>query len=623
MTQDTISRPACSGPEAPRERASKPPLRTRVWVGVAIAGLVATTSVPRGWYGAAAEVRAQAGERAKAGGEGRQATGEREATQATLPTRGGSLVATMRSEPRTFNPHAGRDFASNLVVGLTQARLLRINRATQQLEPWLAESYTCMPDGLSCTVKLRQGVTFSDGMPFTSADVVFSFQAAYDEKTGSPLGDALSVGGKPLAVTAPDALTVAIAFPSLYGPGLRMLDALPILPKHKLDGAMKSGTLRQQWGPAAPPADIAGLGPFVIQAYQPGQRLVFARNPKYWRKDAAGAQLPYLDRLTLEITPDQNAELLRLQSGQSDLTQSEVRPDDYAALRREAAAGKLRLADAGVAFDADAFWINLKPGAKAHDGRPWLARVELRRAVSHAVNRRAFADEVFLGAAEPQWGPITPANRTWFAPEGAIDREAYDTGRARTLLAGLGLRDADNDGMLDDAAGAPARFSLITQKGNTALEKGAAFIRDELKKVGLAVDVVPIEVGALVDRMTKGDYDALYFRFLTSDSDPAMNMDFWLSSGGAHVWNMEQAVPATPWEMQLDTLMGQMAADRNPARRRQLFLEAQKVLSQNLPIVYFAVPRVFVATSTRVAGVVPSPFRPNVLWNADAIGVSR
>jgi len=586
---------------------------SRLWVAVAIAGLAATTSVPRGWYWAAAEARA-----------GNPNHMEVEASASTqAPIRGGSLVATMRSEPRTFNPHAGRDFASTLAIGLTQARLVRINRATQQLEPWLAESYICTPDALACTLKLRANVVFSDGAAFTSADVLFSFQAAYDEKTGSPLADALVVGGKPLAVTAPDAKTIAITFPSPYGPGLRLLDALPILPKHKLEAALKSGTLRQQWGPATPPADIVGLGPFVLQAYQPGQRLVFARNAKYWRKDAAGAPLPYLDRLTLEITPDQNAELLRLQSGQADLTQSEVRPDDYAALKREAAAGKLRLADAGVAFDADAFWFNLKPGAKAHDGRPWLARVELRRAVSHAVNRRAFADEVFLGAAEPQWGPITPANKAWSAPDGAIEREAYDTGRARVLLAGLGLRDANGDGMLEDTAGAPVRFSLITQKGNTALEKGAAFVRDELKKVGLTVDVVPLEVGALVDRMTKGDYDALYFRFLTSDSDPATSMDFWLSSGGAHVWNMDQAVPATPWEKQIDTLMGQMAADRNPSRRRQLFLEVQKVLSQNLPIVYFAVPRVYVATSTRVTGVVPSPFRPNVLWNADAIGVAR
>ena len=579
------------------------------WVAFAIAGLVATTSVPTGLYGAASRLEARASALANA--------------QAGPSARGGSLVATLRSEPRTFNPHAGRDFASTVVIGLTQARLLRVNRATQQVEPWLAESYACSPDALSCTLKLRPGVTFSDGVPLTSADVVFSFQAAYDEKTGSPLGDALLVGGKPLSVKAPDAQTVVVTFPSVFGPGLRLLDMLPIVPRHRLEAAFKAGTLRQQWGPATPPAEIAGLGPFVIQSYQAGQRIVLARNPKYWRKDSAGTPLPYLDRLTLEITPDQNAELLRVQAGQADLTQSEIRPDDYAALKREAAAGKLRLADAGVAYDADAFWFNLKPGAKAHDGRPWLARVELRRAVSHAVNRRAFADEVFLGAAEPLWGPITPSNTAWFAPDGAVPRETHDMGRARTLLAGLGLRDTNGDGMLEDASGAPARFALVTQKGNTALEKGAAFIRDELKKVGLTVDVVPLEVGALVDRMTKGDYDALYFRFLTTDTDPAMNLDFWLSSGGAHVWNMEQAVPATPWEKQIDTLMAQMAGDRNADRRRQRFLEAQRLLAENLPVLYFAVPRVYVATSTRVTGVVASPSRPNVLWNADAIGVAR
>jgi ABC-type transport system substrate-binding protein len=128
-----------------------------------------------------------------------------------LPARGGSLVATMRSEPRTFNPHAGRDFASTLVVGLTQARLLRVNRATQQLEPSLAESYACMPDGLSCTVKLRQGVTFSDGMP-SRRPTSSSRSRRTTTKTGSPLGDALSVGGKPLGVAASGPHTVAITF---------------------------------------------------------------------------------------------------------------------------------------------------------------------------------------------------------------------------------------------------------------------------------------------------------------------------------------------------------------------------------------------------------------------------
>jgi peptide/nickel transport system substrate-binding protein len=245
--------------------------------------------------------------------------------------------------------------------------------------------------------------------------------------------------------------------------------------------------------------------------------------------------------------------------------------------------------------------------------------------VSHAVNRRALADAVFLGAAEPLQGPVSPSNTAWYPPASyaGIDRQAYDLAKARVLLAALGLRDTNGDGVLEDAAGAPARFTLITQKGNTALEKGAAFIRDELKKVGLTVDVVPLEVGALVDRMTKGDYEALYFRFLTSDTDPAMNLDFWLSSGSAHVWNIEQAQPATPWERDLDALMTKMAAARDLPARQPLFYQAQKVFADNLPVIYFAVPRLYVATSTRVTGAILAPVRPPILWNADSIGVAK
>jgi len=546
------------------------------------------------------------------------------AALASAPQRaaGGALVATLRSEPRSFNPIVGRDFASSVIAQLTHARLVRINRATQQLEPWLAEKYGCTADGLTCTLNLRRGVRFSDGTPFTSADVLFSFQAIYDEKTGSSFADVLTIGGKPLAVSAPDASTVVVTFPSAFGPGLRLLDNVPILPKHKLEAALKAGSLRKEWGPTAAPAGFAGLGPFVVQEYRAGERVVLARNPHYWRKDAAGRALPLLDRLTLEIVPDQNTELLRLQSGQADLTHSEIRPDDYAALKREAAAGKIRIVDAGLGFDADAFWFNLRPGAKMP---AFATRVELRRAVSHAVNRRAFADTVFLGAAEPLQGPVSPSNTTWYPPATVtgIDRQAYDPGRARVLLAGLGLRDTNNDGYLEDASGAPARFSLITQKGNTALETGAAFIRDELKKVGISVDVVPLEVGALVERMTKGEYEALYFRFLTTDTDPAMNLDFWLSTGGAHVWNMEQPQPATPWEKALDGAMLKMAAASDLPARQQLFYQAERILADNLPVIYFAVPRLYVATSTRVTGAVPAPVRPSILWSADTLGVAK
>jgi peptide/nickel transport system substrate-binding protein len=529
------------------------------------------------------------------------------------------LVSSLRAEPRTFNRYAGRDSVLEVFTHLTQARLVRIDRQTQELEPWLAESWTASPDGLTYTLKLRGGVTFSDGAPFTSADVLFAFKAIYDEKMPPILGESMRVGGKVLAVSAPDAATVVVRFPSAFGPGIRLLDNLAILPRHKLEGALNAGTLAKAWDLATPPSEIVGLGPFVLKAYQPGQRLVFERNPRYWRRDERGQPLPVLDRLTLEIVPDQNAELMALKTGQIDFTQIEVRPDDYATLRREADAKKLVILDLGVGLDADSFWMNLGPNRPAVAKRPWLLRRELRLAISHAVDRAAFAETVFLGAAVPVYGPITPGNQRWYSPD--LPKADYNQAAARRLLAGLGLADRNGDGILEDRTGAPAGFTILTAKGNSALERGAEFIAQELKKVGLDATVAALDVGAAIDRIERGDYDAVYFRFLTTDLDPALNIDLWVSSGSAHVWNPGQAKPATDWERQVDELMGRQVMALDQAQRKALFDQVQKIVADELPMIQFVAPRIYLATSTRVVGATPALLRPSILWNPDTLGV--
>src|SRR6185503_13111092 len=151
------------------------------------------------------------------------------------------------------------------------------------------------------------------------------------------------VGEKPIAAKAIDPLTVALTFPSVFAPGLRLFDDLPIVPKHKLEAALKAGTFPDAWNLSTPVGEIVGLGPFVISAYQPGQRLVFARNDRYFRKDASGVQLPYLDRIVLDIISDQDAQILRLEAGQSDMLADEVRQVDYSRLKRAADAGRLQL----------------------------------------------------------------------------------------------------------------------------------------------------------------------------------------------------------------------------------------------------------------------------------------
>jgi peptide/nickel transport system substrate-binding protein len=540
---------------------------------------------------------------------------------AKAPTRGGQIVASIRAEPRSFNRLVARDQATELLNILTQGTLVRVNRATFELQPWLAESWESSADGRMHTLHLRQGLTWSDGTPFTSADVLFSIEAVFNPKAKSVIASVLIVGGQPISATAPDSHTVVLAFPAPSGPGLRLLDQLPILPKHKLEDSLAAGRFASAWSSTTPPQEIVGTGPFLLREYMPGQRVVLDRNPRYWRRAEDGSALPYLDRIVLEIVPEQNAELLRLQSGATDLTSSELRPEDYVSVRHAEEQGQLRLIELGVGPDADAFWFCLKPDAKRKDPRfTFVQRAEFRQAISHAVNREEFVETVFLGAAVPVWGPITPGNTRWFWAD--VPRYPHDDDRARALLRGIGLEDRNKNGVVEDQRGTEARFTVITQRGIGWYERGIAVLRDELAQIGIALDPAPLELGAMIQRMLACDYDAMYYRPLTTDLDPAGNLDFWLSTGSAHFWNLEQRAAATEWERRIDTLMLEQAATIDAERRHQQFNVVQRIFGENLPVLHFAAPRLYYGHSARLRGVVPSVQRPPVLWNADSLSVA-
>jgi peptide/nickel transport system substrate-binding protein len=575
------------------------------------------------YYGRTASSRAGSGTTELAGDPG-----------AEVARRGGQLTATLRTEPRSFNRLVAPDPATKLVATLTQATLVRVNQVTQELEPWLAErwevssssSSSAAAAGPRYVVHLRRGLTFSDGAPFTAADVIFTFQAMYDPKVGSPLAEAYKIDGKPLEVTATDDHTVSIVFPAPYGPGLRPLDSLPILPRHKLEAAWKEGKFRDAWSGSTAPAELVGLGPFVLKAYTPGQRIEFERNAKYWRKDERGETLPYLDRLTIEIVPNQAAEMLKFEAGQADLLSSELRPEDMSAARKLADARKMRLHDLGVGLDSDFLWFNLTPkgptttvvdGAPA---RPWLGRREFRHAIAHAINRQQFVDTVLLGAGSPVYGPITPGNREWAASD--LPSWPYDPAKAGALLDELGLKDGNKDGMRDaDGKGTPVRFGLFTQKGHALRERAAAVIKEDLRKIGIQVDVTALDLPALRERIGTGVYDAIYFGILASDRDPAVNMDFWLSRGSFHVWNPGQTTPATPWEKEIDALMLQSTATTEQAERKRLFDQVQKIVATEQPVLHFAAPTIIVATSARVLNAQPALLRPQILWAPDTLAV--
>jgi len=395
-----------------------------------------------------------------------------------------TLVASIRAEPRSFNRYTARYLTTTILTFLMHGALVRVNRVTNELEPEVADRWELLPDRRTYRVWLRPNVRFSDGTPFTAADVVFSIRAIYDRTVASILADTLQVHGQPLSVTAEDATTVLIQFPSPFGPGLRMLDGVPIYPRHRLEPALAAGSFRSAWGPSTPPVEMAGLGPFILRRYEPGQRLTFDRNPYYWQR---GGQRPGLSHLVLEVVPDQDAELLQLETGSIDMTQSELRPSDVPALKRAVAAGRVAVTDAGVGLDGDLLWLNLT-SAKARDPRSrWLQHSVFRRAIAHSIDRRTFVDTVYFGQAVPADSIISPGNRVWHA---SAPPPEYDVASANRLLASLGLSDRNGGVTREDSDGHAVRFTLLTQKGNTSLERGASVIRDSLALVGVHVDVV-------------------------------------------------------------------------------------------------------------------------------------
>jgi len=507
-----------------------------------------------------------------------------------------------------------------VVTNLTQATLVRVNRSTGALEPRLAVNWMTSGDGLTYTLALRPGVRFSDGEPFTSKDVLFTLKALYDAKVGSVMTSGFLINEAPIVATAQDDLTVVLKFPAPYGPGLTIFDSLPILPSHKLAASLEQGTFAGMLGIQAPVSDLVGLGPFQLAQYVPGQQLRFIRNPHYWVRDIQGHALPYLDEIDVQIVPERNDEILRLESGDLDLPVDFARPEDLASLRQQESQGKLRLVEAGIEINPNNLWFPLAAGASHAKTKPWLQKEEFRKAISYAVDRQRIADTVFLGAAVPIYGPVTPGNRDWYVSD--LPRTDYDPAKASTLLKSIGLDDRNHDGSLEDGKGTPARFSIITQKGDSIRERTVAAIQEDLRKVGLGVDIVAVERNQIPALWGQGDYDAIYFGPQADAFDPARNLDFWSSGGSFHFWNPGQATPATTWEAQIDGLMAKQASTLDAAERRKLFADVQRIFAEHLPSLYFVAAKAIVPMNARVLGATPAVIQPPVLWNAEVLKVA-
>ena len=516
------------------------------------------------------------------------------------PVWGGELRFCVRADPKTLDPLQSADQPGETVRYLTGGVLLRLNRATQTLEPELAESWRTEAGGRALEFRIRKDVKFSDGSAFTAADVVYTLKALFDPASTFPAADGFRRGPGAIVVEQRGPDVVRIAFPNAAAGAERLFDEVAMVSK--------------RW-----PADRRGaigmpvLGPYRVVEYRPGDYIRLARNPNFWRTDATGRRLPYIDSLRLIVQQNRSLEVRRFTKGEIDLVDT-LDPEDYARLAR---GGAWRAHNLGPGLGAEQLWFNQTPAGRIPDyKKAWFSSREFRNGMSAALNRADIARVVYGGWAAPAPGAVSPANSFWF--NSRVPAPAYAPQQALADLARAGFR--STGGALRDSGGHAVEFSIITNSGNQMRERTAALIQDDLAKIGVRVTIVALDFPSLLERVTHTfDYDACLLGFSSVDLDPSGQMNLWLSSANAHAWNPEQKAPATEWEAEIDRLMERQAAEPVPAKRKAAFDRVQEIAAQESPMLFLVYRNTLCAVSSELRNVSPAVVGPSLIWNVERL----
>jgi peptide/nickel transport system substrate-binding protein len=503
----------------------------------------------------------------------------------------------VHTDPATFDPLLAAEEASEAVRYLTGGVLIRVNRRTQQPEPELATSWKVRADSKRIDFVLRPNVRFSDGTPFTSDDVVATFRRITDVNLHSAVADTFRSAGGEIKAQANGSDRVSVSF-SVPVAGLELLfDQLAITSAH----SQREGAV---------------LGPFMLGEYKSGQYVLLRRNPQYWKTDASGKVLPYLDSVRLDIQSNRETELLRFRNGELHFI-DKLEPDAFERLRKEMPSSALNV---GPSLDAEFLWFNQNANAPFQPYKKrWFQSTRFRRAVSAAVNRNDIVRLVYHGYASPAFGPLSPANTFWFNSN--LPPLAHDPPLALKLLREDGFQ---FDGRsLRDQDGNIVEFSLITNAGSKTRTQIGTMLQEDLRRIGIRLNFTPIEFQSLIERITRTQqYEACLLGLVNVEIDPNSQMNVWVSSGTHHAWNPEEKKPATPWEAEIDRLMQVQHTTVESKARKVAFDRVQELVAEQAPIVYLVHPSVLVAVSPAVHNAAPFALSPHLYWNVEHLTIS-
>ncbi len=525
--------------------------------------------------------------------------------------RGGELVLSTITDPKSFNPIVAQETSTTQITGYIFEGLTRTHPVTLEVLGNLALSWETSDDGKGWIFHLRRDVKWNDGEKFTAKDVVFTFnKLIYNPSIPTSSRDIFTVEGEKIIVERVDDYTVKFTLPFTFAPFLRALSH-EILPAHKYASLVEEGKFTFSMGLDTKLADIVGTGPFRLAKYLPGERIVLERNPFYWKKDSCRKQLPYLEKLFFIILANSDTAMLKFLEGEID--HYSVRPQDLSILGPDQEKGNFSIYNAGPSLMSNFVVLNQNSGANPHTDKPfvepyklkWFKNKDFRKAISYAINREKIVNILMNGLGSLQHSPVSPANTYYYSDK--VKKYSYDPKRAKNILSSIGFSDRNGDGILEDEQGRALEIIFFTPAENTQRVQIATLVKKDLETIGVKIHFLPLDFNNLVSKLTATlDWEMILIG-LTGGIEPYFGKNVWSYKGNLHMWNLSKE-PLGQYEVEIEDIFNQTARILDEEERKALFLRWQQIVAEELPLIYTVVPYSIYAVRNKFGNLYPTTY---------------
>ncbi len=532
---------------------------------------------------------------------------------------GGVLnLSLLGSGPKTFNYWASNDSTSSQLAKLMFDNLLEEDPDTGEIIPHLAKSFEIKDGGKTITIKLREGIKWSDGKPITSDDVVYTWNEIVF--TGIESGGFQSlclIDGKYPSVKKIDEKTVEFMTQSIFAPFLRQITYSP-LPKHIVEPLLKKAESKDEakkifmrlWGTDTRPEDFVTNGPFKLKKYSQGERIEFEKNPDYFLINTKNEKLPYFDKIVFHSIQDQTLELFKFLANEIDIVS--VRGEDVALIKKiEKKKKTFKTVNLGPTTSTEFLVFNL--GYKGKETK-WFNNLYFRQAISHAIDREGIVDNVLGGVGKPLFTAESLA--AIYLNKKLANGYPQDFNISKELLQKGGFK-WDKNGDLLDSKNEKVEFTVLTNSENIARQSIGVIIQDDLKKLGIKINLRPIDFNTLIVKSDTGDWQGIIIGFTGGFFEPNEGANVWKSDGRLHLFDQTKHKPRD-WELEIDKIFNEGTKVVEFEKRKKYYDRFQEIVYEQLPFIYLVSPLRISAYQNSLGNIRPTIYG-GVGYNMESI----